>query len=318
MAYTLFGEIRFPSNNNRQGFKIRRFSAVKIETSWQSLTDTAEITLPRKTKDFNRFLVTDWFREGDPVEIWLGCNDQFTLEFSGYVARVPVGIPLVFSLEDEMYQLKRKTISVSLQNCSLKKLLATIAPGYEIQCDETKMLGTVRFSNMAASAILDELKKTGIHSWFEGKVLYAASIAKSNTPSVNVIIEKCAAENLKQKVVEATRVTISLLRKKGKKLKIEFGDKGAGKTIHRTICGVNLSEEEMIKEAQKIYHAAKTPGLDGDVTLFGSPRVQHGMRMKLCSWLYPEKNGTYYVDAVTKTFDRGGYRQVCKLGDKAV
>ncbi|WP_320053975.1 hypothetical protein [uncultured Acetobacteroides sp.] len=318
MAYTLYGELKFPANNGRQGFKIRRFSAVKIETSWQSLTDTAEITLPRKTRDFNRFRVTDWFREGDPVEIWLGCNDKFTLEFSGYIAKVPVGIPLVLELEDEMYKLKRKTVSISLQNCSLKKLLQTIAPGYEIQCDETKMLGTVRFSKMAASAILDELKKTGIHSWFEGKVLHAASIAKSSIPAVKVVIEKCAAESLKQKSIENTLVTISLIRKKGKKLKVEYGDKGAGKTIHRTLSGINLSEAEMMAEAKKIYHAVKVPGLDGDVTLFGNPRVQHGMRMELCSWLYPEKNGLYYIDAVTKTFDGGGFRQVCKLGDKAV
>jgi hypothetical protein len=318
MAYAMCGEIRFPANNGRREFKIRRVSAVKIETSWQSLTDTAEITLPRKTRDFNRFRVTDWFREGDPVEIWLGYNGNLFLEFSGYIAKVPVGIPLELRLENEMYKLKRKTISVSLQNCSLKKLLQTIASGYDVKCDETKMLGSILYENKSASEIIEDLKKTGINCWFEGKTLHAFTASKSELSPISIILEKAASESLKQKAIEKTHVTISLLRKVGRKLKVEYGDKGAGNRINLEYSGINMTMTEMLSEAKKAYAQAMIPGLDGDVTLFGLPRVQHGMQMKLCSWLYPEKNGTYYVDAVTKTFDRGGYRQVCKLGNKAI
>ena len=85
----------------------------------------------------------------------------------------------------------------------------------------------------------------------------------------------------------------------------------------REIAGIDMTKEEMTREAQRLYELSKRPGLDGDVTLWGIPRVQHGCRMKLKSVLYPEKNGTYYIDAVTKTFAKEGYRQVCKLGLKA-
>jgi hypothetical protein len=318
MAFALSGEIVFPSYRGRQGFKIRRFSAVKIETSWQSLTDTAEITIPRKTRDFDRYQVSDWFMEGDPVEIWLGYDGKLFLEFTGYIAKVPVGIPLELRLENEMYTLKRKALSVSLQNCSLKKLLQTIAPGYAIQCDETKMLGSILYENKSASEILEDLKKTGINCWFEGKTLHAFTASKSELNPTSVILEKAASESLKQKAVEKTHVTISLLRKVGRKLKVEWGDKGAGKRISREYSGISMTMTEMLTEAKEAYAQAMIPGLDGDVTLFGIPRAQHGMKVKLCSWLYPEKNGLYYIDAVTKTFDRGGYRQVCKLGNKAI
>jgi hypothetical protein len=113
-------------------------------------------------------------------------------------------------------------------------------------------------------------------------------------------------------------VVISLIRKKGKKLKVEFGDKGAGKRLTKELSGIDISEAEMRREAEKIYNEAKQPGLDGDVTLFGVPRVQHGMKMNLNSVLYPEKDGLYYIDAVTKTYMPGEYRQSCKLGDMAV
>ena len=317
MAFALSGEIVFPAYRGRQGFKIRRFSAVKIETSWQSLTDTAEVTLPRKTRDFNRLSVTDWFREGDPVEIWLGYDGKLFLEFTGYIAKVPVGIPLELRLENEMHKLKRKTVSVSLQNCSLKKLLQAIAPGYTIQCDETKMLGSILYENKSASEILEDLKKTGINCWFEGKTLHAFTTSKSELSPISIILEKAASESLKQKAVEKTHVTISLLRRVGRKLKVEYGDKGAGNRISLEYSGINMTMAEMLTEAKEAYAQAMIPGLDGDVTLFGVPRVQHGMRVELCSWLYPEKNGIYYIDAVTKTFGSGGYRQICKLGNKA-
>lgn len=317
-TYTLYGEVVFPEHKGRRGFKVRRISGVKTESSWQSLTDTAEITLPRKVKDFDRMRVSEWFREGDPVEIWLGYDGNLELEFSGYVSKVPVGIPLVISCEDEMYQLKRRTVSVSLQNCSLKQLLESIAPGYKVVCDETKLLGAVRYSNMAASAILEELKKTGIHSWFVGKELHAMSASKSGIGPVPILLELTAGESLKQKPVEDTLVTIRLIRKVGKKLKVEWGEPSAGKRITRELSGLVMSEAQMLAEAKKIYQDSKRPGLDGDLTLFGVPSVRHGMRIRLRSELYPEKDGTYYIDAVTKTFSEQGYRQTCKLGDKAL
>ncbi|MBS2099191.1 hypothetical protein [Carboxylicivirga linearis] len=317
-TYAQYGEIVFPANEGRQGFRIRRFSECTIESSWQSLTDTAEIITPRKVKDFNRMKVSEWFREGDPVEIWLGYDGNLELEFSGYVSKVPAGIPLVISCEDEMYKLKRQTVSVSKQNCTLKELLTAIAPGYIVVCDDSQLLGNVRFSNMASSQILDELKKQGIHSWFEGKELHAFSKSKNELDPVDIQLERTASESLKQKAIEDTMVIISLIRKKGKKLKVEYGDKGAGKRLTKELSGIEISEDEMRREAKKIYDEAKQPGLDGDVTLFGVPRVQHGMKMNLNSVLYPEKDGIYYIDAVTKTYLPGEYRQACKLGDKAV
>lgn len=317
-TYALYGELIFPANKGRQAFKIRRFSDCRIESSWQSLTDTAEITIPRKVKDFDRMKVSEWFREGDPIEIWLGYNGNLELEYSGYINKVPAGIPLVINCEDEMYKLKRQTVSISKSNCTLRELLESLAPGYSIECNETELIGDVRYSKMASSQILEDLKKKGINSWFEGKVLYAFGKSKGELEPVDVTLEKTAGESLKQKAIEDTMVIISLIRKKGKKLKVEFGDEGAGKRLTKEISGITISEADMKQEAERIYKDAKQPGLDGDVTLFGIPRVQHGMKMNLNSVLYPEKDGVYYIDAVTKEFNHQNYTQACKLGDQAI
>lgn len=319
-TYALYGEIIFPANNGREAFKIRRFNDVRIDSSWRSLTDTAEITTPRNVRDFDKTKVSEWFREGDPVEIWLGYDGDLELEFQGYIKKVPAGIPLVINLEDEMYQLKRKQVSASIKKCKLKQLLEQIAPGYSINCDDVD-LGTVRFEKMSAAQILEKLQKNGIYSWFEGKELHAFGRSESKVDPVEIQLEKTAGsiDGVKQKEIENTLVVMSLVRKKGKKLKVEYGDDNAGVKINRQVAGIEMTEAEMKAQAKRIYDKVKQPGLDGDVTLWGVPIVKHGRKMTLTSELYPEKNGTYYIDAVSKSFslENVEYRQVCKLGNKA-
>ena len=210
---------------------------------------TKLLRTPKNAKDFDRFKISEWFREGDPVEVWLGYDGELELEFSGYITKVSAGIPLVINCEDEMYKLKRNVVSVSKQDCGLKELLEAIAPGYKVVCDNTHLVGNVRYSKKAASEILEDLKQKGIYSWFEGKELHAFNKSKSDIDPVDVKLEETAGESLKQKAIEDTMVIISLIRKKGKKLNVEYGDQGAGKRLRKELSGMNITEVEMRKEA---------------------------------------------------------------------
>lgn len=318
-TYALCGVITFPKHKGRQEFKIRRFSECKIESSFKGLTDTAEIILPRKVKDFDRMKIEEWFRPGDPVKIELGYNNNFHTEFVGYIKATPGGIPLTLDCENEMYHLKRKVISVSKRSCKLKELLQAIVPGYEIVCDETQLMGTFRFDNMTQAQCLDELKKQGIVCYFVDKVLHALDTrSRLDGRTHSILIESTAFESIKLKEVHQTKVLIELIRKIGKRVKVEHGDENPGLVIKRTYSGLKMSESEMQNMAKSLYKLAKTPGLDGDVTLFGIPRVKVGDYLKISSSIYkdaPEYGKAYSVDAVTKTFNSKGFRQVCKLGD---
>lgn len=321
-TFILSGKLDFPTNEGREGFTIRRFSECKIETSWKSLTNRAEIIIPRKIKDFDRMKITEWFRAGDPVTISLGYGMDLQVEFSGYITKVSVGIPVVISCEDEMYKMKQRTVSVSKTNFNLKELLQVIAPGYDIVCDDTQIIGSVRFQNLTAAQCLEELNKQGIACFFVGTTLHALDTSSRLTGVThNILIERTVSEGLKAKEIQETKVIIELIRKKGKKIKIEYGDEKAGVIQRRTYSGLDMSESEMKDLAKRIYDRAKTPGLTGDVTLFGVPRVVVGDKLKIYSQLYkdsPEyKDGkTYTIDAVTKTFSPQGYRQICTLGDR--
>ena len=313
MTFAFYGEIEFPASRTRGKVTIRRFSKVKIETSWKKLTDTATIVLPRKVKDFDRYKVNDIFQAGDPVIIRLGYDGDLFDEFTGYIFKVTTGVPIEITLEDEMYMLKRETVSISKASCSLKELINEIAPGYTVQCDDSA-IGSVRYSKKLVSEILDDLKsKMGLYTYFRGKTLVCGRTSIDGGQRVKVSLEKQAQETLKERNVEQVYVRLESLQKNGKMLK---GDKGEKKGNTITIKQPNLTKVEIERVVNDAYDKATKPGLSGDLTLFGVPRVQHGMIVDLSSILYPEKDGAYYIDSVIKEVDTKTYRQVAKLGDK--
>ncbi len=322
-TYAIYGELEFPASRGRQKVLVRRFSKIKVETGWQKLTGTADITLPRRVRDFDRFAVGDVFQDGDPVIIRWGYNGNLNTEFEGYLSQVSTYVPIMLTCEDEMYKLKRKSVSVSRASCTLKQLLNAVAPEYEVKCDDMA-IGSVRYDNKLITEIFDDLKsKMNIYVYFRGKVLTAGQTSIDGGKHVEITIERQAADNLKDRPIGKIWVRVDSMqsysgkRKKGQKKKISStkGEKG-GMTI--TIKQPNLTQVEIDKVALDLYNKAKQPGLDGDITLFGVPRLEHGMIVDIKSILYPERNGSYYVDSVVKTIEVGqGVRQVGKLGNKA-
>jgi hypothetical protein len=321
-TYAIYGEIIFPASRDRGKITIRRFSSIKIESGFRSLCDTAVITLPRMVRDFDRNKVLEVFKEGDPVIIQYGYDGNLNVEFTGYITKINVGIPVIISCEDEMYNLKRKKISVSKTDCTLSQLLQTIAPGYTISCDDALLVGSIRYSNKPISEILDSLREQNIFIWFEDKTLHAYSVSRSAVDPVSITLERTAGEpDLSQKAIEDVYVIVKCLvlnkKRAHRYISAKYGEESAGCKIEKSISGMTLTEADLLKEAKLIYNQKKAPGLEGDINLFGVPRVQHGMRISLKSLLYPEKDGTYYIDAVTKTVGKEGIRQKCKLGSKA-
>lgn len=314
MTYAICGEIEFPAIRGRQRIIIRRFSSVNIESSWQNLTSTATITLPRKVRDFEDKKIKELFASGDPVVIRLGLDGVVDTVFQGYVLKTSNGAPVIITCEDEMYNLKRKTISISKKSYSLKEFLKIIAPGYKIECDNTS-IGSVRYREKSVSEILDDLKsKIGLYTYFRGETLICGRTIKETENKVKVIIEKQAADNLKERNIEDVWVKVESLQKKGKPVKFEMGEK-KGNII--TLKQPYLTKIEVEHIAKDAYKKAKEPGLDGAITLFGTPRAEHGDVIELQSLMYPEKDGTYYIDAVTINIQEGqGYRQEVKLGSK--
>ena len=83
-----------------------------------------------------------------------------------------------------------------------------------------------------------------------------------------------------------------------------------------------FNAEKTKVEAQLVQYAAfralqkRVTGLEGTFTTFGEPFIRPTDRVTLDNAEDPEKNGTFQVKSVTRTYGLNGYRQKIELGRK--
>lgn len=323
MSYRMCCRLTFGATGKRAEFSLPWVSSISIQSSWKMLTDTAEIILPRKVKRLNGREFHELFQPGDPVKIELGYNNELYLEFEGYILSVNRGVPVIIRCEDEMYKLKRKTVSYSKKSVTLGQLLTDVCKGYEINTSfgDTE-LGAVRFSKMKVSAILENIKKkTGLYSYFIGKKLYCGNVysEKNGLPEVPIKLEMNAVSQDLQQMDGDYEVIATAILTGGKKMEAKAGTKGAD------TFNLNFNDKDqkvtikVLKEfAERFYKSLSKQKYKGGVELFGIPRVDFGMTMNLTSEINPEMNGKYHIEKVTKEFsDNATYRQKVELGGRA-
>ena len=323
MSYVMCCRLSFAATDRRDAFSLPWISSVSIQSSWKMLTDTAEIILPGKVKRLNGRPFHELFQPGDEVKIELGYNNDLYREFEGYIVSVSRGVPVVIRCEDEMYHLKRKTVSYSKKGVTLKQLLADVCSGYEVNTafGDTE-LGAVRYSNMKISAILEDVrKKTGLYSYFKGKVLCCGNVYSDNVdlPEIPIKLERNGVSQDLQQTGGEYEVIATAILKGGKKMEAKAGTKGAD------TFNLNFNDHDkkvtmqVLKDfAERFYKSLSKQKYKGGVELFGVPRTDFGMTMRLTSEINPEMDGKYFIEKVTKEFSANAtYRQKVELGGRA-
>jgi hypothetical protein len=298
---------------------LRRPSGVQVESSWQRLTDTAVIVLPRNVKDFDKQKVKEVFKTGRPVTIKLGYNGENETEFTGYITKVSADIPIKIQCEDEMYQLKKIPVHLSTKAINLQDLIKKIVPGYDTDVERWDM-PPQRYVHTTAAKVLEFLKKEyKLYSYFVGKKLVVGKIYSDDTSTEPVKLNLEAnvrSNNLKYRHKDDIEIkirAISTLRN-GSKLEAVVGDTG-GTEKQLAYYGITV-KAELEKQAKRAYDLYKVDGFDGSLSTFGQPVIRHGMKVDLSSHIYPDRNGRYYVDSVRVSFDNNGYARELKLGQK--
>lgn len=323
MSYTMCSRITFAANERRQEIVLNYITSVEIQSSWKMMTDTADIVLPRKLKVFGGASLLDYFTEGDRVSIELGYNRNLRKEFKGYIQRIRRRLPIMIHCEDEMYILKRKSVSYSKRSVTLGQLLKDLCGEYEVVTSfgDTE-LGAVRYANMSVSAILDDIRKnTGLYSYFIGKTLYCGNVYsdKVQMPETEIYLERNAVSQDLQQTGGDYEVIATAILKGGKKLEAKAGTKGAEVVnLNYNDKDKSVTVEVLKKFAERYYESLKKQKYKGGIELFGVPEIDHGRIINLKSEITPEMNGRYFVEKVTKTFsDNATYRQKVELGGRA-
>lgn len=322
MSYMMCARITFPKTDRRNEFRTYLISSVHIESSWKMLTDTAEIVLPRKIRDYEGKNLADILCAGDPVVIELGYDSNWVTEFEGYILSVSRGIPITIKCEDEMYKLKRKTVKYSKKSVTLGQLLADVAEGYEVKTSfgDTE-LGAVRYADKRVSEIFDDLQKLGFYTYFIGRKLYCGDVYsdKVQLPEVRIELEREAVSQDLNETNGEYEVIATAMLGKGRKLEAKAGVKGAETfKIKYSDKDMKITVKVLEDFAKRFYERLKKQRYKGGVELFGTPSVTHGMVLDLRSVITPEMSGKYFIEKVTKDFsDNATYRQKLELGGRA-
>jgi hypothetical protein len=325
MTVAMTCKITFAKNNRRAAIVLTRVTEITVESSWKQLTATAEIVLPRKVKFFDRNSVRDTFRNGDFVTIAFGYNGKNVEEFRGYITEVSADIPIKIKLQDEMWKLKQLPVNFSAPNISLKDLLTKIAPGYKIDALEGVQIGSVRYPKTTIAAVLEKLQQEPwkLNTYFKTingqNVLVCGKYYAddSDVEKVTFDLERnCVSNSLNYVRADDLKILIKGVSTltNGTKIEAEFGDKDGQ---FRQLAHYNKTKKELEVLVKLDFQKSKQDKFDGSFTAFGIPSVKHGQKANLTSTLYKDRNGTYYIEGVTKTFGTGGIRQVIKLNQKA-
>ena len=99
-----------------------RINSVTTKSSWKALADTASIKLPNLKRLADGKRAEDLIHVGDTVVIKLGYDGKLQNEFTGYVSSIKPTIPLEIICEDEMWQLKRRTVTQSWRSVKLREV----------------------------------------------------------------------------------------------------------------------------------------------------------------------------------------------------
>lgn len=314
-------EIEFPASRGRQGLLLRSCSSFKVESSWMELTDRAEVVLAKRIYLEDKKLF-EFLKSGDTIIIRGGYNGEYHEEFRGYITEVHDDLPVMIKCEDNMYVLKRTKCHISLKETTLANFLKQVVPG-QFKIDAIDMnIGSVLFRDFTVSQALMELKdKLGIYSYFVGNTLISGKYYEDNKDSEKVKYEftKNIIENdLKYRRKDDARIKVTMTShlSSGKTIKETVGDDDGQE--QKLICTNVTDKNELKKRAQKELDRLKIDGYQGGLVSYGLPVVKHGYVAEIINHDNADRNGNYYVEAVTTTLsNNGAYRRQVKIGKKA-
>lgn len=326
--------LRLSSDITLGSFNFSFCTGIEIVSSWENLTDTARISIPKKIRVKKDGFYVDaitsgpdaMWRRGDPVSISLGYDDVNAQVFSGVITRIIPRLPLEFECEDKMFVLKQTTVDkFSASGVTLKSLLTAIMPESIPFETENIKLGKFVIEKATIAEVLNYLKKKfGIQSYFNLGVLYVGfayrvtsfkDIVATDLKEFEFqknIIDESGLEYMRDDDVRLKVTAINILPDNTRK-SITVGD-----TLgeERTMFFYDVTDAELTKLATEALEKLKYEGFAGSFVTFLQPTVKHGDAIKMIDPLIPDRNGVYLVRKVVTRFGLDGGRQEITLDRK--
>ncbi|WP_044203858.1 phage late control D family protein [Flammeovirga sp. OC4] len=298
---------------------------VKIEKSWTTLTDSAQLFIPSVNNEVDKSL-GEVMRRGTPVNIKLGYQfreDQFlNQEFEGYVKRFHQTSPIKIELEDASYLLRaKKRLNYVWKDTTLKQVIHYIISDTAITLSEEipeVKLDKFRLSNINGYEALKKLQEEfGLTAYFRGKTLYVGLAFTEDPGEVEYNFnENIISEDLTYRdfVDEAIEIDAKAILPNNTVIEVTAGEEG-GITKKYTSYTAR-TKPELKRQAEEEIERIRLGKYEGGVKTFLFPYATFGMTAKVTDIENPAKDGTFLIDKVVTTFSSSGGRRAIQIGKK--
>lgn len=301
-------------------FRLGMLDKVEIHRSVELLADTATIVLPGA--EYNKALeVESLIRRGDPVSITIGYEETgLREEFRGWIQRISTDDgSITIECEDDLYKFRKSIPNEELKQVKLESLLKKVISGiggsYKLDCTYSWTYEKFVISNATGYDVLKKVQEEcGADIYLADDTLHVHAPAEAVGDDVYydfaLNVEECdltyrTAEDRKvQVVVKATMPD-------GTVKEIETGSTGGDKVEIR--CATS-DEASMRQRGQTEVKRLSFDGYEGNITTWLIPYCKPGDTAELKDEDYPEKDGRYFVQAVTTEFSRDGGKRTVELG----
>lgn len=301
-------------------FRLGMLDKVEIHRSVELLADTATIVLPGA--EYNKALeVESLIKRGDPVSITIGYEETgLREEFRGWIQRISTDDgSITIECEDDLYKFRKSIPNEELKQVKLESLLKKVISGiggsYKLDCTYSWTYEKFVISNATGYDVLKKVQEEcGADIYLADDTLHVHAPAEAVGDDVyydfSLNVEECdltyrTAEDRKvQVVVKATMPD-------GTVKEIETGSTGGDKVEIR--CATS-DEASMRQRGQTEVKRLSFDGYEGNITTWLIPYCKPGDTAELRDEDYPEKDGRYFVQAVTTEFSRDGGKRTVELG----
>jgi len=323
-----------------------RFSGVNelvIKRSLHSIADIAVIKIPslgkiiKNNKVEQGTIVTGkQISDGDPVTIKLGYNGLLQTEFSGFVKRRNLNMPLEIECEGYSWLLRRNNVNIFEKTISVKDLLLKAVSGIpgdykiNVECPVDLTLENVFIRNTPGFEVINSISKytdgcltcffirpdtlwcgfvytpcaNGADVFNIGKADYRLgyNVIKSNT------LKERQTEN------DQVKVTYSARLSNGNKISQTSDVFKDFLRSHSKVLNSIKDETGLKQLANEKAYRSNYAGYDGSINAFLQPFAAPGWLASIADDRYPERNGTFIVEGTEVHFGINGGRRIVEPG----
>lgn len=301
-------------------YKVAHLLSCEVRKSAGKLSDTATIKLTGMAYG-KALAVESKIKRGDEVNIRLGYNENLQQEFQGFISSITTDNTIVIECEDGMFLMRKPVSNKQYKQIEAAAVVEDVAGqigGFSVV--KGAGVSDVKYdkftiSNATAYEVFEKIKSdTGLHIFVKGKTLHIhlkytykeGEVTFDFSHNVESSTLKYISAPDKKVQVEAVGID-----RANKKTAVVVGTAGGDKiTVHRYNISDRAALQAIALEEEKKH---RYTGYEGDLTTWLFPYCTYGYSATVRDTDYPNRQGTYYVEAVTTAFSSGGGKRKTTL-----